>query len=151
MNSFLFALPESVILLVANCLLIAGLIGLIISFILQKIPTFPTVIPYTLILTIISTTILVSGVYVRGYYSASEEMNTKIKNMEVKVERALMESKISTNKVEYVFLNRVKQVRDTQIIEQEKIRDISLTIDRECKVVPEVIDILNTSAKKGKK
>lgn len=151
MNSLLFLLPESTILLIANCLLIVGLVGLTVSFILQKIPTFPTSIPYTLILTIISTTILVSGVYVRGYYSASEEMNTKIKDMEVKVERAVLESKLVTNKVEYVFLDRVKQVRDTQIIVQEKIRDISLTIDKECKVVPEVIDILNTSAKKGKK
>lgn len=149
MSSLLFFLPEGTILLIANILLILGLIGIFISFVLQRTPLI-TAIPYSLIISVLSTTLLVAGVYVRGFYSASEDMNNRIKEMENKVEKAVLESKIATGRVEYVYLDRIKEVKDTQIVIQEKIRDISLTIDKECKVVPEVIEILNNSARNKK-
>jgi hypothetical protein len=49
-----------------------------------------------------------------------------------------------------VYIDRVKTVKDTQYVIQERIKEVEKIIDKECKVVPEAVDIHNAAAKNRK-
>lgn len=137
-------LPDAVF----YAILLLGIAGIVAGFVLGEMPFIK---PYKLLIQTISILLTVVGVWYAGgiakdkeYKAAIEEANTKARIAEEKAAAA-------TSRVEYVFLDRVKTVKDVQVIVQERIRDISVKIDEQCKVIPEVIDIHNQAARNTKR
>jgi hypothetical protein len=71
------------------------------------------------------------------------ELEAQVKVSEVKAESANKEIQIE-------YRDRIKVVRDTQIVVQEKIREVEKIVDAKCEVAPEAIDILNQAAQGGR-
>jgi hypothetical protein len=50
--------------------------------------------------------------------------------------------------IKKVYLDRVKVVKQDVVVIQEKIREVSNVIDRDCKVSPEAVNLLNQAARR---
>jgi len=123
---------------------LAGAIGLIIGFALGMIPVINK---YKLPIQIISIVLLVSGIYMEGAISNEEKWQALVREMEAKVALAEEQSKNANSKIEYKFIDKIKKVKETQVIVQEKVKEVAAKIDAECKITPEAISILNAAAR----
>ena len=94
---------------------------------------------------------LIAGIFFEGYNFALSDYRAKVKEFEGKVAIAQQQAKDANSKIETKIVERVKVVKDTQYVIQEKIKEVEKKIDAECKVTPEAIDILNEAARTPKK
>lgn len=128
-------------------ILLAGVTGIGVSYFVKFIPFVNT---YRVPLQIASIVLTVVGVWYAGGIAKDKEYRAEIEAAKHRAELAEEKAKTATARVEYVFLDRVKNVKDVQVIVQERIRDISVKVDEQCKVIPEVIDIHNQAARNSK-
>ena len=132
---------------VVNTILIAGIIGFTASFFFGYVVRWlPAIAPYHLLIQIISIVLLVSGVYFKGSYSVEMSWRARVAEMEAKVAIAEQKSKEANTQIQTVYVDRVKVVKEKQIVIQEKLKTVEVKIDANCKVVPEAINILNEAA-----
>ena len=82
------------------------------------------------------------------------QANGKVQLLGIAVEEAKAQVKIAEQKaaetsakIEYKFIDKVKVVKDVQVIIQEKIVEKEKIIDSGCKVAPEALSILNEASK----
>jgi hypothetical protein len=145
-------LPDAFILWVVNIILLVGIVGFAASFFFGFVIRYiPSLTPHRLILQIVSIVLLVLGVYLKGGYSVEMKWRERVAELEQKVKVAEDKSKEANKEIQTVYVDRVKVVRDTQVVIQEKLKDVQVTIDSQCKVVPEVVDIHNQAATGAKK
>jgi uncharacterized coiled-coil protein SlyX len=90
--------------------------------------------------------LLVSGVYFKGGYSVEMAWRERVAELEAKIAISEQQSKEVNEKIVTVYKDRVKVVKEKQIVVQEKIKTVEVMIDSVCKVTPESIDILNDAA-----
>ena len=124
-----------------------GVVGLVAGFVLGMIPF---IAKYKLPIQIFSLLLLVFGIYMEGAISNEEKWQSLVKEMEAKVALAEEKSKNANSKIEYKFLDKVKLVEKTQVVIQEKIKEVEKVIDAKCEIDPSVISILNEAAKAPK-
>lgn len=124
--------------------LVIGIIGIVAGFVLGFIPFISK---YKLPIQIVGIILTVTGVWYAGGIAKDKEYREQIAAANTRADLAEEKSKAATARVEYVFLDRVKNVKDVQVVVQERIRDISIKIDEQCRVIPEVIDIHNQAAR----
>lgn len=125
----------------------AGLIGLASSFVVGIIPLLDK---YKLPIQVLSLFLLVLGMFMEGAISNEEKWQALVKEMEAKVALAEEKSKNASAKIEYKFLDKVKFVDKTQVVIQEKLKEVEKVIDAKCEIDPSVISILNEAAKAPK-
>lgn len=94
---------------------------------------------------------LMVGAWLLGSYGTEAMWKQRVAEMEEKVKAAEEKSKETNTKIEKVYVDRVKVVRDVQIVVQEKIKEVEKVIDAKCEVEPVAIDILNKAAKNPNK
>ena len=140
-------IPDAMLAWVVNTILIAGIIGFTASFFFGYVVRWlPSIAPYHLLIQIISIVLLVSGVYFKGSYSVEMSWRARVAEMEAKVAIAEQKSKEANTQIQTVYVDRVKVVKEKQIVIQEKLKTVEVKIDANCKVVPEAINILNEAA-----
>lgn len=145
-------LPDSFLIWAINIILIAGVIGTIASLLFKfLIKYFPWVIPYRLLLQLISVVLLIAGVYLRGGYDTEMEWRNRVAELEAKVKVSEEKSKEANVQIQTVYKDKIKLVKETQVVIQERIKEVEKRIDAECKVDPEVITILNDAAVRKQK
>ena len=147
-------IPDALIQLVVNGVLIAGIIGCVVSFFFGFfVRWMPWIIPYRMLLQIVALVLLIVGVYFKGGLGVEMEWRERVRLAEEKVKIAEAKSKEVNTVIQKVYVDRVKTVKDTQIVVQEKIVEKEKIIDAECKVPREAVEILNEAAKNpgGKK
>ena len=127
--------------------LIIGILGILTSFVLQFVPF---VARYTIPIQVVSIILTVIGVWFAGGIARDQVYREAILAMEVKVADSERRAADASAKIEYVFVDKIKTVKDVQVVVQEKIRDVAIKIDDQCKITTDVIDILNQAAKKPK-
>lgn len=140
-------LPDSFLLWVINIILVAGLAGTLSSFFIRFIPPL---IPYATPIKFLGIALLVVGVWFRGGYDVEMEWREKLKEAEAKVAIAETKSKETNTVIQKVYIDKVKTVRDTQYVIQERIKEVEKLIDKDCRVAPEAVDIHNDAAKNRK-
>jgi hypothetical protein len=140
-------IPDSVLIWFINIILLAGLVGTLSSYFIRFIPPL---IPYAGLVKTLGIVLLVAGVWFRGGYDVEMEWREKVREAEAKVKVAEEKSKETNTVIQKVYIDRVKTVKDTQYVIQERIKEVEKIIDKECKVVPEAIDIHNAAAKNRK-
>lgn len=145
-------LPDSFLLWIVNTILIAGIISFIATFffINRLLRWFPTLAPYYLLLQIISTALLVGGIYFKGGYSVEQEWRDRVAALEAKIAIAEEKSKASNARIQTKIVTKTKVIHDTKIVIQEKLREVEKVINKECTVASEAIDIHNAAAKNVK-
>ena len=144
-------IPDAFLAWVINTILIAGIIGFAASFFFGYVVRFlPAIAPYHLLIQVVSIVLLVSGVYFKGGYSVEMEWRKKVAEMEAKVAVAEAQSKVANEKIVTVYKDKIKVVKETQVVVQEKIKTVEVKIDSQCKITADTTDILNQAAA-GKK
>lgn len=123
----------------------AGLVGSIFAGFLSRF--FPQLLVIKIPLQIVSVLVLVFGVYLSGGIANQEMWEARVKEMEKKVEIAEQKAKETNTKIEYKYIDKVKVVKEVQVVVQEKIKEVEKIIDAQCTVPPEALDILNMAAK----
>jgi hypothetical protein len=126
---------------------LVGVVGILASLVLGMIPLINT---YKLPLQVFSLVFLLAGMYLEGAASNEEKWLNMVKEMEAKVALAEEKSKNANSKIEYKFLDKVKVVEKTQVVIQEKLKEVEKVIDAKCEIDPSVISILNEAAKAPK-
>lgn len=123
---------------------LAGVIGLVVGFALGFIPFINK---YKLPIQIFSILLLVAGIYMEGAISNEEKWQALVKEMEAKVALAEEKANNANSKIEYKFVDKVKVVKDVQVVVQEKIKEVSKVIDSKCELTPEAVSLINAAAK----
>ena len=140
-------IPDAFLAWVVNTVLIAGAVGFVASFFFGFVVRYlPVIAPYRMFIQIVSIFLLVAGVYFKGGYSVEMEWRSKVAELEEKVKVAEEKSKQVNEKIVTVYKDRVKTVKETQIVVQEKIKEVEKIIDAECKLDPRVNEIVNKAA-----
>jgi hypothetical protein len=131
-----------------HLIVIAGILGLLASTFFGFIPFIKQ---YTLPVKIISILLLVLGVWFEGAISNNNAWLEKVHALEKKVAEAEIKSAQANTALTSAIAEKNKAVAKVQSELKNKIREISTTIDAECKVSPEVVKVLNEAAMPGPK
>lgn len=140
-------LPDALLWWIINLILLVGVLGTAASILFKYVIRYvPTLIPYRLILQIVSVLVLILGVYLRGGLAVEREWRARVAELEGKVAIAEQQSKDANVKLEETVKEKNKVIKEKQIVVQTKIKEVTKVIDAECKVAPDVITILNDAA-----
>jgi len=140
--------PDALLYAVVISIMFIGIALYVISFFTRFIPPL---IPYSGIARILGTILTVVGIYFFGSYSTEMSWRAKVAELEEQIKVSEAKSKETNIQIQKVYVDRVKVVKQTQIVIQEKIKEVEIKIDSECKVAPEAVDILNEAAAGVKK
>jgi len=145
-------LPDAFLVWAINIVLLAGIVGTTVSILFKvAIRWIPWIIPYRTLLQVVSIVLLLAGVYFKGGLAIEQEWRARVRELEAKIAISEQQSKEANTKIEKVYVDRVKVVKDTQVVIQEKLKTVEVKVDAECKIVPEAISILNDAAAGVKK
>jgi hypothetical protein len=141
--------PDSLLFWLVNTILIVGAIGSFLSFfVLHKILNkFPALAPYHLLIQIVSIVLLVAGVYLKGGYGVEMSWRKRVADLEAKIKVAEAKSEQANIDLAAKQKEKVKVVKEVQVVIKEKIVQVASKIDAECKVDPDAISIINDAAK----
>jgi hypothetical protein len=141
--------PDSLLLWIVNTILIVGAIGSFLSFfVLHKILNkFPALAPYHLLIQIVSIVLLVAGVYLKGGYGVEMAWRERVADLEAKIKVAEAKSEQANIDLAAKQKEKVKVVKEVQVVIKEKIVQVASKIDADCKVDPDAISIINDAAK----
>lgn len=127
-----------------HTLVIIGVIGLIASFLVKFIPF---IYRYLIPVQILSVLLIAFGLYYSGVAANEAKWKEEAKKMNERVLIAEERARLISSRVEYVFVDKIQKVKDVQIIVQEKLADIAVNIDSQCRITPDSIDLVNSAAK----
>jgi hypothetical protein len=130
-----------------HLIVLAGLAGLAASFVLKFIPFVST---YKLPIQVAAIATLVFGFYMEGGISNQEKWEARVAELEEKVKVSEAKSKTANVQIQTVYKDKVKIVKETQVVIQEKIKEVEKLIDAQCTIDNSVIDILNDAAVRKK-
>ena len=112
-------LPDSFIQFIVHTILIAGVIGCIVSFFALKY--VPFIAGYKKIAQLISVVLLVSGIYFEGGYSTEMQWRERVREMEAKVAKAEEESKAANEALDKKGDQKVKVIQGRQVVVKQYI------------------------------
>lgn len=138
-------IPDAWLQMAVYAILALGVGMYVLSFFLNLLPPLK---PYRLPLQLVGSVLAICGVYFYGGYSTEMEWRAKVAELENKVAISEAQSKQANTKIQTVYVDRVKVVKDTQIVIKEKIVEVAAKMDAKCEVIPEALSILNDAAKK---
>jgi hypothetical protein len=145
-------IPDAFLLWVVNAILIAGIIGTVVAFFFGFFVRYlPWITPYRMLLQIVALVLLIAGVYFKGGVGVEMTWRARVADMEAKVAKAEAESKTANENIKTVYVDKVRVVKETQVVIQEKIKTVEVKIDSQCKITTDTVDILNDAAKGIKK
>lgn len=140
----LHLLPDSFILFIVYALMGLGALGIIAGFFIKFIPWINI---YRTPIQIVSIILFCSGVYWYGGYTTEMLWREEVVRLEEQVAEAEKKSVKTNTVIKKVYVDRVKIVKQDVVVVQEKIREVEKLIDKDCKVAPEAIQLLNQSAR----
>jgi hypothetical protein len=132
------------IIYIVHAAFIAGVIGTFFGGIVSKIPVIGN---YGAIVKAIAVPLLLVSIFAEGYMYASQSWIEESKKFEEKVKIAEQQSKEVNTQIKTVYVDKVKIVKEQEVIVKEKIKEVEKIIDAKCEMTPDSIQILNQAAK----
>jgi len=143
--SWMFSLiPDAVLSWVYWFIIALGITGMFAGWFSRFIPIYGKYIGF---IKPVGIALVILGVWLRGGYDTEMAWRAKVAEAEAKVAAAEVKSKETNVVIKKVYVDRVKKVKELQIVYKDRIKEVEKIIDAECKVAPEAITILNDSAK----
>jgi hypothetical protein len=136
--------PDGWLYYAALSVITSGFLIYVTSFIVELIPTYKVFVGP---MRILSTLLLVTGVFFYGSYSAEKKNIARIEQLQKEIKLAEEKSKQVNTKIVTKIVKKVKRIHDKQIEIHHDIKVVEKKVDSECKVDPEAVRILNKSAK----
>jgi uncharacterized membrane protein (DUF106 family) len=145
-------LPDSFIQFIVHAILLAGIVGCVLSFfVINKILRFfPPLAGYYRIAQVVSVVLLVSGIYFEGGYSTEMQWRERVREMEAKVAAAEAESKQANDKLDKKSVERVKVIQGKQVVVKQYIDREVAKYNDQCVIPKPFIDAHNQSAEQPK-
>lgn len=141
-------LPENTIHWLVHIVLIIGIIGTILDYFIHSIPGILTIrIP----LKIISTILLIVGIFFEGVYVTENEWKIKVADAEAKVAEAEAKSQHVDVVVQEKVVEKIVQVEKKVIVNHDVIIKNTEFINKECKIPEIAIQVYNTAIVNGGK
>jgi hypothetical protein len=140
-------IPDSFIVWIINAVLLTGLVATLASFFIKFIPFINS---YKLPIQILGIVLLAIGLFFKGGYATEMMWRDRVAAMEEKIAAAEVKSAKINTVIQKVYVDKVKVVKDTQYVIQERIKEVEKLIDKDCRVAPEAVDIHNDAAKNRK-
>lgn len=131
-----------------HLLLIISLVTIAFTYFLRMIPFVGA---NSVQLRFAAIALLVLAVWMEGGIANEAKWKERVRELEAKVAQAEKESAEANSKVQTVYVDRVKTVKEIQYITVNKIAKDAAKIDKTCVIDPEVITILNNAAHTGAK
>lgn len=138
-------LPNSFLYFIITSILFTGSVLYILSFFTKFIPTL---LPYIDVTRILASILICFGIYFYGSYSTEIVWRDKVTKLQEQIKISEEKSKIVNTEIKKVYIDKIKIVKETQVVIQKQISEAAPIIDSTCIVSPEVITILNESAKR---
>jgi hypothetical protein len=123
---------------------ISGAVAVVASWVLKRIPFISQ---YNIPLRIAGTVALLVGIWFEGGLTNEAKWQAKVADMEAKVKIAEAKSEQANIDLAAKQKEKVKVVKEVQVVIKEKIVRVASKIDADCKVDPEAIEIINDAAK----
>ena len=136
-------LPHTFSTFIIHSVFFIGVFATLIGFISYKIPSISS---HGKTIKICGLIIFILGVYLEGALSMESHWKQKISHLEEKVRIAEEKSKEINTQIEYVYVDRIKEVKSVEYIVMSQIRESKNELDANCVVSPKVAEILNSSA-----
>ncbi len=144
---FLSFIPDNLLEIIVHAVLAAGIIGSIVGIISSKIPFISN---YGIFIKIFGGILLIAGVFFEGSFQTEKIWRDQVAKLEEQIKISEEKAKEINETVVVEYKDRVKVVKDTQVVIQEKIKEVEKVVDSKCEVSPEAIKILNAAAKNTK-
>ena len=129
---------------IVHAALIAGVIGTFFGSIVARIPIINS---YGAIVKTIALPLLIIAIFAEGYLFASKSWIEEAKKFEAKVKVAEQQAKDVNIKLGQALTDKNNSVKQQQVVIQEKIKEVQVKVNAECKISPEVVKLLNDAAK----
>ncbi len=117
---------------IVHAALIAGVIGTFFGSIVARIPVVGN---YGAIVKAIAMPLLVVAVFAEGYLFASKSWIEEAKKFEEKVKIVEKQSQEANTKLGQALADKNNSVKQQQIVIQEKIKEVQVKVNAECKVL----------------
>lgn len=145
-------LPDFLMHLIVNLILLLGIIGITATTAFKYvIKYFPQLIAYRTIVQVVSIVLLVVGVYLKGGAAVEQKWRDRVAELEVQVKASEEKAAMYNEKLQSVHNEKVRVIKETQVVVQEKIKNVEVKIDSQCKISADTVDILNNAARGTKK
>lgn len=129
---------------IVHAALIAGVIGTFFGSIVARIPVINS---YGAIVKTVALPLLIVAIFAEGYLFASKSWIEEAKKFEEKVKVAEQKAKDANDKLGQTLADKNNSIKQQQIVIQERIKEVQVKINAECKVSPDVVKLLNDAAK----
>jgi hypothetical protein len=133
---------------VFHILLLAGLLGLVASFVIDSIPFIST---NAKAIQLASAVVLAIALFFEGAISDNASWQARVKELELKIAKAETESVEANGKLSKALAAKDKEIALAQAELKNRIRQGAAAMDAVCKIPADVVDILNDAVKKGAK
>ena len=142
-------LPDSFIQFIVHTILLAGIVGTILSFfVVNKILiAMPVLSKYVNVAQLVSAITLAAGIYFEGGYSAEMQWRARVAEVEARVAQAEVEAKDANAKLEQKSKEKIKVIREKGVVVKQYITREVTKYDETCKVPEPVIKAHNAAAK----
>ena len=133
---------------VFHLLLIASLLALAGSFVLDSVPFVST---NAKAIQLASAVVLAITLFFEGAISDNDAWKARVQALELKVAKAETESAEANGKLSKQLAAKDKEIALAQAELKNRIRQGAAAMDAVCKIPADVVSILNDAAKKGAK
>ena len=135
--------PDAVLNWVYWAIIALGVTGMFAGWFGKFIPMYGR---YVGVIKPVGIALVILGVWLRGGYDTELAWRAKVAEAEAKVVAAEAKSKETNTVIQTQYRDKVKTVKEVQIVVQERIVKEAAKMDAECKVDAEAISILNQAA-----
>jgi hypothetical protein len=136
-------IPDAILNWIYWAIIAVGITGMFAGWFGKFIPFYGK---YVGILKPVGITLVILGVWLRGGYDTEMAWRDKVAEAEAKVVAAEAKSKETNTVIQTQYRDKVKTVKEVQVVVQERIVKEAAQMDAECKVDASAIDILNQAA-----
>jgi len=141
-------LPDTLLAWILHSIFLIGLIGTIIGFFLKYIPG---IIQYRIPIKIISTVLLLSGIYFEGSYTTEMIWRDRVAEVQAKVAIAEAKSQEVNVVIQEKIVEKIKVIKEQVIVNHNIIKTHKEIINAECKIPDIAFQVYNTAVNHGGK
>jgi len=136
-------IPDAVLNWVYWFIIALGITGMFAGWFGKFIPMYGRYIGF---IKPVGIALVILGVWLRGGYDTEMAWRAKVAEAEAKVVAAEAKSKETNTVIQTQYRDKVKTVKEVQVVVQERIVKEAAQMDAECKVDASAISILNQAA-----
>jgi len=136
-------IPDAILNWIYWAIIAVGITGVAAGWLGRWIPIYGK---YVQFLKPAGVVLLVLGVWLRGGYDTEMAWRAKVAEAEAKVVAAEAKSKETNTVIQTQYRDKVKTIKEVQVVVQERIVKEAAQMDAECKVDASAISILNQAA-----